>query len=50
VGNAEKLFREKGLTEYHLRVSVINNRAIRFYEKQGMINLGQEYNSHNHLS
>ncbi|MGZ4164047.1 MAG: GNAT family N-acetyltransferase [Tumebacillaceae bacterium] len=48
--HAEKLFREHGLSEYHLRVSVNNDRAIRFYEKQGMINLGQEYNSHQVLS
>jgi ribosomal protein S18 acetylase RimI-like enzyme len=48
--HAEKLFREHNLSEYHLRVSVNNDRAICFYEKQGMTTLGQEYNSHNVLS
>jgi len=33
---AEVYFKNKGLLEYHLRVSPTNKRALRFYEKHGL--------------
>lgn len=47
--HAEQLFHNKGVSEYHLRVSVINDRAISFYKKQGLTSVGEEYNLRNQL-
>ncbi len=43
---AERRFREQGVTEYHLRVSPANVRAVRFYEKSGLIKLQEERADH----
>jgi ribosomal protein S18 acetylase RimI-like enzyme len=32
---AESYFRKNGISEYHLRVSISNNRGVAFYEKHG---------------
>lgn len=42
---AENFFRAHGMTEYHLRVSPTNARAIRFYEKHGMEKIAEEMGS-----
>ncbi len=39
---AVNFFREYGVTEYHLRVSVTNKSAMKFYQKLGMEELGPE--------
>lgn len=39
---AVNFFREHGFTEYHLRVSVTNKNAMKFYQKLGMEELGSE--------
>ncbi|GGH74973.1 ribosomal protein S18 acetylase RimI-like enzyme [Pullulanibacillus pueri] len=40
---AENYFKNKRLSEYHLRVSPTNKRALRFYEKHGMKPMMTEY-------
>lgn len=47
---AEEQFRKLNLPEYHLRVAQSNARAQRFYEKQGMVRLAEEYNTLNQRS
>lgn len=42
VKQAENYLRQLGMTEYHLRVSATNKRAIRFYEKHGFYKLMEE--------
>ena len=39
---AEDFFRKSNVTEYHLRVSPTNERAIRFYNNSGMVKLREE--------
>ena len=39
---AEDFFRKSNVTEYHLRVSPTNERAIRFYKGSGMVKLREE--------
>lgn len=43
---AEHCFRNQGVTEYHLRVSPANLRAVRFYQKCGLIKLQEEGSDH----
>jgi len=40
---AEAYFKNKGLLEYHLRVSPTNKRALRFYEKHGLKKIMTEH-------
>lgn len=42
VGYAETFFRKFGVSEYQLRVSPDNQRAVRFYTKSGMVKLREE--------
>ena len=39
---AQTCFAAHGLDEYRLRVSAMNERAVRFYERQGFARLGSE--------
>ncbi|WP_298472999.1 GNAT family N-acetyltransferase [uncultured Psychrobacillus sp.] len=39
---ALKFFQNKGVTEYHLRVSPSNKQAITYYKKNGMLELKSE--------
>jgi ribosomal protein S18 acetylase RimI-like enzyme len=39
---AERFFRQYNVSEYHLRVSPTNQRAIRFYNKSGLVKLREE--------
>lgn len=41
--HAERYFMDKGLKEYHLRVSPSNKRAIKFYENMSMEFLTEEH-------
>ena len=42
VEKAEEFLRSQGMKEYHLRVSVTNKPALRFYEKHGFYMLKEE--------
>ncbi|MGG2066820.1 GNAT family N-acetyltransferase [Bacillus sp. S14(2024)] len=44
---AENQFKKRNVFEYHLRVAQSNLRAIKFYEKQGLVIIGEERNSYN---
>ncbi|GGF13692.1 hypothetical protein GCM10010954_10540 [Halobacillus andaensis] len=39
---AEDFFRRKGLRHYHLRVSPTNTQAMKFYKKNGLVEIGSE--------
>ncbi|MFG6149250.1 GNAT family N-acetyltransferase [Halobacillus sp. B23F22_1] len=39
---AEDFFRRKGLRHYHLRVSPTNLKAVKFYKKNGLVEIGPE--------
>ncbi|PBB06637.1 GNAT family N-acetyltransferase [Salimicrobium humidisoli] len=41
---AMKFFRDKDITEFHLRVAPENRRAVAFYKKLGMKEAGEELN------
>jgi ribosomal protein S18 acetylase RimI-like enzyme len=43
---AEQFFRKHAVNEYHLRVSPTNQRAVRFYLKNGMTKLKEEQHTH----
>ncbi|MDQ6596478.1 GNAT family N-acetyltransferase [Bacillus salipaludis] len=42
ITNAENFFRDMNVSEYHLRVSSTNQRAIQLYTNSGMVKLREE--------